>query len=132
MRLDHFEPCPPATEKCHRHPYLAASADHDGSLWPMPRSSEPRCVCIIDRFSHFNFTIFGYVGLFWGKCSCHGVPKATRLPSALFCPVVLLLSCEDIPDHRSWAEDTERGRGGTAVPGRSLQQVTGRMGSKLR
>ena len=51
--------------------------------------------------------------------------ECQRVP-LLFCPIVLLLPCEHVPDHRSRSENTERGGGGTAVPGRRVpQQVTG-------
>ena len=59
----------------------------------------------------------------------HGIMVECQRVPLLFCPIVLLLPCENVPDHRSRSENTERGGGGTAVPGRRVpQQVTGLWG----
>ena len=66
----------------------------------------------------------------WGGFSSHGhgiIVECQRVP-LLFCPIVLLLPRENVPDHRSRSKNTERGGGGTAVPGRVPQQVTGLWG----
>ena len=65
-----------------------------------------------------------------GGFSSHGhgiIVECQRVP-LLFCPIVLLLPRENVPDHRSRSKNTERGGGGTAVPGRVPQQVTGLWG----
>ena len=95
-------------------------------------------------FFHFKLTIFGRFSIVDGFSIiggfsiidesqlhhfCVGFPaivECQRVP-LLFFTVVLLR--EDIPNHRSWSENTERGRGGAAVP--QALQVTGAMGPKL-